>query len=482
MKIVELRDLEEAKRFVVESLHFARAVPLTAKQAKDALQLALVIASQSEPLLPLGFLSDFSFAIFWAHERGQKTELPAVLGWPAISSRAYEDFVLGKITADWSIERAADALRQRYSEDERPRGLAYAIRQMRDRARLGGVELSPAVIRGLIAMPVDDLMSIGRASLAEKGPHPLILEQYADLLSAFRRLPELLGADDLLALDHRTAIAPLGQYVAHRQIVQTAAALESLLPPQRPLPRAGRVDVPTRVADEDRYPVGGYASIGTKGSIESMLHSQLAYFEDGPQPDLFSMKYVRDELFYYTRDENQFLRPRKTIAFLFDASLVDSRVKDSQAPVQRIVLTLSVSVVLVRKLSEWLTDEALRIEFHFPPVNGKKNPLADEVELLELLLRDERERGIVHSYAHGPGETKSHLDAMSRLSQLHVLMVSARSDNAPIELEDVSISQLLVVGPMAEWIDSTGNRHAAEDEAVLEAWADATNGLLKEWV
>ena len=57
--------------------------------------------------------------------------------------------------------------------------------------------------------------------------------------------------------------------------------------------------MPTRVLDEDQYPVGGYTSISTRGSIESLLHSQLAYMEP-ESPDLFDMKFVRDELFYYS--------------------------------------------------------------------------------------------------------------------------------------------------------------------------------------
>jgi hypothetical protein len=480
VKIVELRNLDEARRYVAESLHFARAVPLTAPLVKDTLGHALSIVSNGEPLVPLGFIADFSHAIFESQTGHRRTEPPAVPGWSATAARAYEDYVLGKITADWSIERAADALR-RYNDDERPRGLGYAIRQIRERAGLGGAELSPAVIRSLQTLTFDEVMRIGRESLATRSPHPLILEQYADMMSAFRRVAELLGPEDLAALEHRTAIAPLGQYVAHRQIVQTALQLESRMPAQRPLPRPGRYDVPTRVSDEDRYPVGGYASIGTKGSIESMLHSQLAYFEDGPQPDLFSMKYVRDELFYYTRDENQFLRPRKTLAILFDGSLVESRVKDAQAPVQRIVLVLSAVVVLVRKLVEWLTEEALRIELHFPAGPGN-TPLADERELLNLLLRDDHERGIVRFESLPPEVMLPHFDALSRVSQLHILDVRAADGHSSLELDGVSFTSLTVPGPTPEWIDSTGDRHAADEGDVLDAWAGATMAIVREWV
>ena len=194
-------------------------------------------------------------------------------------------------------------------------------RQIRERANLGGVLLSPAVLRGLMNQSGDELLAQGFESLTTAGPLPELVRQYEQLVSAARRIPEVLGPEDLIALEQKTAIADMGQYVAHRQILQACARIESRLPMRPSKPAVGRKEVPTRVLDEDQYPVGGYTSIATKGSIESLLHSQLAYMEE-EQPDLFDMKFVRDELFYYSRDENQFLRRRRTFTFAFAADLV----------------------------------------------------------------------------------------------------------------------------------------------------------------
>ena len=80
----------------------------------------------------------------------------------------------------------------------------------------------------------------------------------------------------------------MGQYVALRQIRQTTAKFESRLPARPVRPLIGRKEVPTRIHDEDQYPVGGYTSLSTRGSIESLLQSQLAYMEK-ETPDLFDM-------------------------------------------------------------------------------------------------------------------------------------------------------------------------------------------------
>ena len=41
------------------------------------------------------------------------------------------------------------------------------------------------------------------------------------------------------------------------------------------------------------------------------------------------MKFLRDELLYYSRDENQFLRRRRTFVFALFPDLVDARFKDA---------------------------------------------------------------------------------------------------------------------------------------------------------
>src|SRR6185295_9713646 len=101
-------------------------------------------------------------------------------------------------------------------------------------------------------------------------------------------------------------------------------------------------------------PVGGFSSLSTRGTIESLLHSQLAFMEKEDRPDLFDMKFLRDELLYYARDENQFLRRRRTFIFALFPDLRHTRVKDPALPYQRGILLLGLVLVMVRRLSDWL--------------------------------------------------------------------------------------------------------------------------------
>src|SRR5207244_10184413 len=126
-------------------------------------------------------------------------------------------------------------------------------------------------------------------------------------------------------LEHRTALDELGQRVALRQVLRAAEVLEALLPRHPVRPSGQRREVPTHILDEDTYPVGGFSSLATRGSLESLLHSQLAYMEPHERPDLFDVKYLRDELLYYARDENQFLRKRRSFVIALFPDLIRTR-------------------------------------------------------------------------------------------------------------------------------------------------------------
>ena len=211
-----------------------------------------------------------------------------------------------------------------------------------------------------------EALALGWDSLNREGLHPLLEELYNSLIAASRRTAEVLAPEDVFELEHGTALAEFGERVALRQVLQVAARLEATLPAQRIRPLAGRQEVPTRVLDEDTYPVGGFSSLSTRGSIESLLHSQLAFMEKDDRPDLFDMKFLRDELLYYSRDENQFLRRRRTFIFALFPDLRSTRVKDPSLPYQRGILLLALVLVVVRRLSEWLEHRCADLRLSVP--------------------------------------------------------------------------------------------------------------------
>lgn len=431
--IIEIRDPDEARDWLLHGLWLQRVAVVNGAAALTALEWAREIAAEGDPLPLVGFVADLGHLVFQAeHPRGERRSLPGIEDGLL---RTYEDYVLGKLYADHSFERAADAV-EHYEGRDRARGLRYLVDRVRDRAGFEGVHVNPAVVKGLFDEKPDELLAASWESLSEEGPHPLVAEQLAGLVTAIRNLGDVLAPEDVFELEHRTALADFGQRLALRQVFRAAAALETTLPPRPAGIKQRRQEVATRMLDEDAYPIGGFTSISNKGTIESLLHSQLAYMEtdDAQRPDLFEVRFVRDELLYYSRDENAFLRRRRTFTFALFPDLVEARIKDPELDWQRIVLLLAVILVAIRRTTDWLGDDSLVFEILFvedAPLG--EVTLDDERSLLEMMLREQIANGTVSLESIGTDRLLPHAEDRARTSTCHLVACSVRDRDLEVE-------------------------------------------------
>lgn len=482
MTIYELRDLEEARRFLLQGLWWQRVVPPNKATVKEALEWCLEIASGGDPLPPVGFVADLGHVAFgedW--EARDARDQMAVPGLPINLVRTYEDHVLGKIYSDWTFSRASDALR-RYTGRDRARGLAFLINQVRGRAELPGVVFAPGVIKQALDSQPEEVLAQGWEMLLQEGVQPLQVDLYEALITAVRRGAEVLAPEDIFELEHRTALADMGQRVALRQVLRATALLEAMLPRHRVKPLVHRMEVPTRILDEDTYPVGGFTSISTRGSVESLLQSQLAYMETDPgaeRPDLFDIKFLRDELLYYSRDENQFLRRRRTFVLVLQPDLISSRFKDAALPYQRGVLLLALIRVLVLKLSEWLSSDALAFQILFVG-SGERDVLAPERGLLETLLREQIANGTVILSRMPAAEVAGQCTRWARRSMCHVLNLAVQPGD--IAANDCVVHRLQINGPRPFLADPYGELTPIEGEDALDSWGMALQQILQRWI
>jgi hypothetical protein len=465
---VELRDSAETRRYLVEGLWWQRILPVRAEQVPAILNWALAIAAEGEPLPPLGFIADLGHMIFRANAgvAARSIDLPSTL------VRAYEDHVLGKLFADSAFERAADALRS-YPIADRAKGLAFLLSQMRSHVSFGGVLLSPALLKSLLAIDADELLTAGWQSIEQSGPMPLLVNQYEQLVGAFRGTANTVASEDIFELERRTAIAAFGQRVALRQVLQAAKVLDESLPHQKPRTSDRRHEVPTRILEEYTYPVGGFASISTRGSIESLLHSQLAFMEEDDRPDLFDIKFLRDELLYYSRDENSFLRRRHTFVIALYPDLVHARVKDAESSWQRIVWLLAVVQTAVRKLIDWLHADALVFELVL--IEPKDGPgLSAEAEVLAVLLAEQIANGTVMIDPAPADQLAVRCALHSRRSLCQVLLASTKERT--LDAEGVVVNRLILDAsvPALDMNDGELER--------CETWPSVLEQLLSHWI
>src|SRR5947209_18849389 len=123
MDVVILRDPDEAQRYLLQGLWFQRALPPAAPTVKPALEWSLEIAAGGHPLPPTGFVADLGHAAFGSEREARAArEHVTVPHLPPGLVRTYEDYVLGKLNADWTFERASDALRRYAERPDRVRG------------------------------------------------------------------------------------------------------------------------------------------------------------------------------------------------------------------------------------------------------------------------------------------------------------------------------------------------------------------------
>ncbi|MFK7768150.1 MAG: hypothetical protein AB8B55_13080 [Mariniblastus sp.] len=477
MKIYDLRDPDDAKQYLLQGLLLSAAAPITKESLHQTLLCAMEIVSDGSPLPCVGLVGDVGMvALGLSSSETNLENLQGIERDPTII-RQYEDYVLGKFYADMSFERASDAISSYEGRDQR-RGVAYIVNQIRERSNLGGAVLSLAAVKSLVEIPPDELLAAAIESVQENGWSESLMAEFKEMIFSIRNTGELLGSEDVFELEHGTALAEFGQRVALRQVLRTAAEMEQRLPKQRPSVPARKYSVATNIMEEDFYPIGGFTSISNRGTMESLLRSELAYLDDsGERPDLFDIKYVRDELLYYARDDNQFLRRRLSFLFLLDASLVTARFKDADMPLQRIVLMLAFLVTAIRKLLDWLSNEAIEFELLFVESIGVKQ-LTDEQTLLETLFREEIASGVVVVRTIKAEDLDQRCDEQARRSLCHVVELTS-NPNEILPKGEFAVPSCMIFDASSPMLKLEDAPQWRSEDIHIDAWHETVARMMR---
>ena len=338
--------------------------------------------------------------------------------------------------------------------------------------------MTPAAIKGLIQNSPQSVIQQAWQSCGEVGVSPGLMRDYESLIRAVRGTGDLLGPEDIFELESGTALAEFGQRIALRQVLQVAAQLQRELPHQKPRSRPRKYSVATNIMEEDHYPIGGFASISNRGTIESLVRSELAYIDEQQRPDLFDIKFARNELLYYSRDENEFLRRRLSFVFILYPDLVATRIKDNQLPCQRIILLLACLYVCVRQLVDWLTGDAIKFEFLLVE-STDENQLTDERTLIETLFREEIVTGHVVVQSIQPSDVAARCAALARSSLCHTLSVAA--GDVPVS-DDYSIAARMRIDAAQPTLIFPEEAIHQPEERGFKGWQQQLDQLLRFWV
>lgn len=468
-------DGARAEEFLAASAALARDAATSPTWFESAIR-ALEAAYTERPLLPAPVLV-FDLTALLHGERVLPITPPGV---DAVREalRGYEDHVLARLTADRRWTRLCEAI----SALPKPlHATAVGLIASQLLQRLGleqGVGISTGVVRRFAAKSPDQVLSAGRLAQYDPELAAQLVEGLTLLSKAARRTRDLLSDAEVFLVENLAALKTLGARVALTQLAEVAQLVEQTLPPRL----RGQVfedgDAPTTLEEDSAFPVGGFSSISTSGSMENLVTSELIYMERGDdRPDLFDVRFVEGELLYYSRDESVSVRRKRTLTMVFDATLSQWAVKDPGERYQRLVWLFGSVTALVRKLSAWLDTEALRFELIFI-VERDEPVLHEEEAVLGLVLREYRERGQVEilrseSAARAVQETRARHGNRAR-----VMVFAAKF---PKGLEGDSAPEALITAsgssPLVHW--STPSLDRAESaEGAMAAWSHVTLQLL----
>jgi hypothetical protein len=350
----------------------------------------LACASELATLPPPGVIADVATLL-----GGARPQLEPPLGTDEglrIALRAYDDDVLGRLVQTPRFDDVLAAYAH-LPATQRPQAIALVVGALCERAAFAGLSVNPATLRRALARPREEREAAGRSELRSALMAGRLAEAYRRLARGARQSRALVDDREVFAIDHLQVLGSFARRLAADHIAAAAEALARTLPRRLPANRQQRGARDTQLADEDTYPAGGFTAItpgGSSASIENLVSSELVYMEDHEAVDLFTLRYVEGELLFYTRDDSVFRRHRHLITFLLGGDLDDARVKDPDAPWQRLVLGFGLLVAAIRWLTHQLGHEALAVRLAFPP-----KLLAEERELVTLLLEGEIASGIV---------------------------------------------------------------------------------------
>ncbi len=301
--------------------------------------------------------------------------------------RQYEDHVLARLVADRRWPRLEEAL-SALEPARRAQAVGLAAALILGRLAPGqGVGLSPAVLRRVAQKSPTEFVERGRLACGLDAVAEPLTRGFVALARAARGSTELLSDAEVFVVENVRALQSLAARVALAQLAEVSQALGERIPQRLKGQLFEEGSAPTAIEEASAYPVGGFSSLTTRGSLENLVSSELVYLDGkgAPRPDLFDVRFVEGELLYFDRDEAVAVRRRRRVLVVLDTSLRQARLVDPGESVQRLVWAFGAVAALLRALARWYDSHALTFEL---VLAGADDALDDELQVTSLVLRE----------------------------------------------------------------------------------------------
>lgn len=360
-----------------------------------SLEVAVAVAREQPYVPPLGWLADATCLLAPSDPQTLPDDSAGRL-LPDGLRRAYEDLFYERMIGDenvrWAFRSAAS-----YPPPERIRATAYLLQTLQQKLAYAGPSLSPSGLRRLIrAARPEDAVNWSTTQARATVMHQLVTS-YHSLVNSLRSSGRLVGRRVIDELHAGIASASFAQRLLISRAVRRSQQLVEQLDRQslaakqnrsRPSPAA---DI--TMQDSSQLTSGGYQSIGTRGRIESMLHSELAYMsaDTDQRPDLFDVRFIRGETLYFERDDEPVAPPLGRVDIDWQSGLQQLSTLSSANDQSHLDDLLATTNLLCKRLLLNSPETQIRIQVDAVLIQT----LHDAVATLERLLRSEIAAGQV---------------------------------------------------------------------------------------
>ena len=286
---------------------------------QPGLRLAVELLNLGYPLPWLGFLDDVAQ---WASNSSPPRPHSTHLHIPATITkfiRPYRDQVIGRLFSDPGCLALKKSLSSQPAT-EQIRSLAWLLTQWHEAKVWQGKLMVPGQLASLKSQGATTLESKALSLVGNITQEKNIsLEKtIKSTISQFSKNIDIYKKQYAEPINSGQSTLQLAQITGLRQIQKAKEVLFNAPPWDTPILNSENHQTESQKLTDDILPVGGYSSISNRGRFESLLPSQLAFWDEKiGDSDLFTYKFARDELWYYSRDENTIRKPALELAFVF---------------------------------------------------------------------------------------------------------------------------------------------------------------------
>ena len=399
----------ELREFLASSLFQILGSPWET-QKTNGLALADELVGLGLPVPWLGFLADLAAWAEGNQIRRYSNDLAHRHHLVQKILNSYRDRVIGRLVSD----RHCIAIRNQLAaqpKSQQIRSLAWLLAQWHEEGLWQGKPLVPGQIASLKSQSGTSLEARAIALWESDSPekHDPFLDLVRRTCDHFTQSQVFHQKHHLKALESGHSGLQLAQYTALRQIQKARENLFPALFWDISNDPAARQEIEQRHVMEDEFPIGGYSSISNRGRFESLLPSQLAFWDEPiGVTDLFTWKYTRDELWYYSRDENAIRKPPLEVAIIIRPGVSEAHNFDREIGFQSLTVLMATVLEAISLLETHRENQALKIRWVFQEESSKPTGESRTEQnqlkgLLRVLLgtRILQEQHIVESLGHG---------------------------------------------------------------------------------